>query len=90
MLKMSDEFNELQDKKMLVKTTFPDKERKRLEKLMRDPESLFEEEKRNCIYLKKIESLQERINALEKSKSYRIGKAMTYLPRKAKRLLRKK
>lgn len=85
-LAMSYEFGILQDKGELIENSFSSEEWERLNKLIRDPELLFEDEKQRCPYLK----LQQKLSAIQKSKSYRIGRLLTYIPRQAKRLVFKK
>lgn len=88
MLKMSEEFKKLDGNGEICNAWFTSEEWKRLRKIIEDPESLFEEDSENYPLKKKADSLEQMINDLKQSNSYRIGRCITYLPRKAKLLFR--
>lgn len=74
-------YTELSDEeKILAVRSLSEPYRYLFEKYIAQKETI---EKRNQIQLKKIKSLEQRNEALTASMSYRIGRAITHLPRKA-------
>lgn len=95
MLQMSKEFCKMNAQGELSDEHFTSAEWDWVVSLMDDPEKLFENEKFACSYLQtiqhqkeKIDRLQTRVEDLLQSNSYRIGRAITYLPRKVKKHFR--
>jgi len=90
--RFSDEFLVVDAKDELDKKYFKDAEWSRLQALMANPEAVFERDQNE--HLKKqlqkkqaeVEALQRKLKSLQGSRSYRLGRALTALPRKLKGL----
>ncbi len=83
-LDISKEFNEAEKLGELDKSIFPDVQLKKLELLMSDPEMFYLKEG-----MKDNSSAQKKLEKIENSNSYLIGRTITYIPRKLKKKFRK-
>lgn len=102
LLQMRRDFLALEDEGALTSRYFSGDKWRELGEIMADPEAYFEAHKKECSYIARIETLErdnrllseakdranEKVEALKSSNSYKVGRALTLLPRKIKRYAR--
>lgn len=91
-----DDFVELRSEGVLQEHLLGESRWAKLNFILEDPEQYFEQERSKCIYYQRIIQLTAQrddalsmVDALRKSNSYRIGRLITFIPRKIKKLIKK-
>lgn len=83
-LDISEEFKEAEKNGELDKTIFSEVQKRKLDLLMGDPEAFYQAE---CVM--NIKGVAKKLKDVQNSTSYKIGRAVTYLPRKIRGNTRK-